>query len=356
MRGKEEPDRADEEDRSDHQERSLEDRGHWFGSSHAAATQAQGRRPAQSATVSSLWRLRPRLHPRALAEASPTVGPTAVALMLAAGALELEWTVPASCPPKEVALARLGPLTGSAAVLVSERRASFELSVSVAGTQRTLTSSTCGEATDAAVLIIQLALQPGAEPVDGGVALPATPVAADAGSALPPPNEPLPTRLQLGASAGLLVGWVPAPLFHAGVDFSVGRGPFFGFARLHTGTRPTLPLGDGRSVQFALRADAAIGACWLFGAGRFRVGPCGGGGVAVAQATLITELGGAWLLLAPWGGLAGRASVAITSWLEAAFWGWARFSAFPVLQSESRALVSGSPLSADVAAGIGGQW
>ncbi len=275
-------------------------------------------------------------------------------MFTAPASLELEWTAPAGCPDVEVARARIGPLAGRASATITEHASEWQLVVQVANTERRLTTKRCEEAVDAAVLIIKLALEPPElAPPTADVTPPPDPPPS-----VTPPSTPL--VFQLGAMASVLLGWLPQPVVRFGAAFSARGEHLLVLAQVQAGVPQRYAIegtAGGEAVVHAV-VDLDAGLCWAFPLGRVRLAPCGGGGVAVlsvagAQLAVSRQA----LVLAPHGGPGLRATIELTSWLEASLTGWARFGSFPVVSlEESREVLRGNLLSGDLALGIGGVW
>ncbi|MBL8921298.1 MAG: hypothetical protein JNJ54_20735 [Myxococcaceae bacterium] len=273
-------------------------------------------------------------------------------MFTAPASLELEWSVPTGCADVNVARARIGPLSGRASATIVEHATGWQLVVEVANTERRLSTTRCEEAVDAAVLIIKLALEP-------TTVAPAAPSVPDPAPALVAPTA-APLTFQLGASASIVLGWLPQPLVRFGAAFSARGEHVVVMAELQTGLPQRYPIegtAGGEAIVHPL-ADLSAGVCWAVPVGRVRVAPCGRGGftaLSVAGAQLAVSRQA--VVLVPHGGPGLRTTVELTSWLEASLTGWARFSSFPVVSLEgSREVLRGNLLSGDLALGIGGVW
>lgn len=279
------------------------------------------------------------------------------AVVLAQGSLDLEWSAPAGCPTIEVARARIGPLTGQASVVITERASEWALVVKVGPTERQLVTQRCEEAADAAVLIIQLGLRPRAPDVTSTGA-------PDAGNPVPPPEpvEPAPTPLhfQLGPTASVVFGWLPQPLVRFGLGFTVRRDALVLLAHLQTALvqRYLIDGSADGAARVQVLGDLDAGACWSFPVGPARLSPCLLGGaalVSVVGENLVTARQAT--VLAPHLSPGARVSLELTSWLEASLSGWARVGAFPVVTlEESREVVRGNLVGGEAVLGIGGVW
>jgi hypothetical protein len=280
-----------------------------------------------------------------------SAGLLAVALITSA-TLELEWNAPATCPTAEVVRARLGAVTGKASATVSERTSGWLLQVRANDSVRELTSRTCEDAADAAVLIIQLALTPSREvPVVEPPEV-STPVVEVE------PVAPAPWRFNLALSGGVLVGWLPKVLGRLGVSASLERTSLVLLLTVHTGFPQRYDGGPTptAAVNVHQLADAQAGACWAFTVGRLRAGPCldAGGALVLVQGLNVTAPKST-LVVVPHGGLGVRATFGLTDWLEVLASAWGRASARPSIAFEgSQPVVESSWVSAEFSLGVGG--
>lgn len=283
-----------------------------------------------------------------------SAGLLAVALITSA-TLEFEWSAPATCPTAEVVRARLGAVTGKASATVTERAAGWVLQVRANESVRELTSRTCEDAADAAVLIIQLALKSSREaPV---VVEPPPPVDPTPEVVLPA-VEPARWSVHVALSGGALVGWLPKVVGRLGVSAALERSSLVVFLTVHTafpqryegGPTPTAALNVHQLV------DAQAGVCWAFTAGRLRVGPCldGGAGLVLIEGLNVSAPKSS-VVVVPHGGPGVRATFALTEWLELLATAWGRASARPSISFEgSSPVVEASWVSAEFSVGAGG--
>lgn len=283
-----------------------------------------------------------------------SAGLLAVALITSA-TLEFEWNAPATCPTAEVVRARLGAVSGQASATVTERASGWLLQVRANDSVRELTSRTCEDAADAAVLIIQLALKPSRE---NPVVEPAEVVTPPTVVVEAPPAEPAAWRFHVALSGGVLVGWVPKVVGRLGVSTALERTSLVLLLTVHTafpqrydgGPTPTA------AVNVHQLADAQVGVCWAFTIGRLRAGPCldAGAGLLLVQGLNVSDPKST-ILLVPHGGPGVRATFAITDWLELLATAWGRASARPSITFEgSQPVVEASWASAEFTLGIGG--
>jgi len=254
--------------------------------------------------------------------------------------LRLEWSAPSGCPPAEQVRARLAGHSGHAAVTVTGAETEWKLVVRVNDSVRELTTHTCDEAADAAVLIIQLALAPGA------------PAAAPA----PPPRW----VVRAGLVGGAALGWVPKALAQLGVSASLSRGSL----ALALDARTALPVRfaggpvDGASVTLQQALDVQVGVCWLFEVGPARVGPCAHGAVGWLLARGENVAAPRTTSVALFAGGPGvRATVRLVSWLEvlaAAVW---RFGTRPSVFFEGGPpVVQAGPVSLELFGGLSARF
>ncbi len=147
--------------------------------------------------------------------------------------LTFEWVAPPACPPTESLRARLGDLSGRAVATVTEQPSGWKLELRVNESVRELTTRTCEEAADAAVLIIQLGLTR-RDGVD------ATPAPASAPVVVAAPEEPFWTmRASLIGGAGL-VTW-PQALARLGAAASLHHGRYAATLDVTTELRGHVP-------------------------------------------------------------------------------------------------------------------
>lgn len=281
-----------------------------------------------------------------------SAGLLAVALITSA-TLEFEWSAPATCPTAEVVRARLGAVVGKASATVSERTSGWLLQVRANDSVRELTSRTCEDAADAAVLIIQLALKPGPEAV---VVEPIETVPPPAPQ--PPAVEPVSWRVHVALSGGVLLGWLPKVVGRLGVAASLERTSLVVLLSAHTGFPQRYEGGPTSSAAVNVHqlVDVQAGLCWAFSAGRWRLGPClgGGAGLLLVQGLNVSSPKST-LVLVPHGGPGVRATFALTDWLEVLAMACGRASARPSIAFEgSQPVVEASWVSAELSLGLGG--
>lgn len=281
-----------------------------------------------------------------------SAGLLAVALITSA-TLEFEWSAPATCPTAEVVRARLGAVSGKASATVTERASGWLLQVRANDSVRELTSRTCEDAADAAVLIIQLALKPGPAPADvASVVEPVMAVAAPAPLALPA------WRLHLGLSGGVLGGWLPKVVGRLGVTAALERTSLVVLLTVHTGLPQRYEGGPTPTAAVNVHhlVDAQAGACWVFTLSRLRAGPCldAGAGLLLVQGVNV-DTPRSSVVVVPHGGPGVRATVALTDWLEVLAMVWGRASARPSISFEgSQPVVEASWAGGELTLGLGG--
>lgn len=278
-----------------------------------------------------------------------SAGLLAVALITSA-TLEFEWSAPATCPTAEVVRARLGEVTGKASATVTERAAGWVLQVRANESVRELTSRTCEDAADAAVLIIQLALKSSREaPVVEPQPLP---------EVVLPAVEPPRWSVHVALSGGALVGWLPQVVGRLGVSVALERSSLVLFLTVHTGFPQRYEGGPTPTAALNVHqlVDAQAGVCWAFTAGRLRVGPCldGGAGLVLIEGLNVSAPKSS-VVVVPHGGPGVRATFALTEWLELLASAWGRASARPSISFEgSSPVVEASWVSAEFSVGAGG--
>ncbi len=278
-----------------------------------------------------------------------SAGLLAVALITGA-TLEFEWSAPATCPTAEVVRARLGEVTGKASATVTERAAGWVLQVRANESVRELTSRTCEDAADAAVLIIQLALKSSREaPVVEPQPLP---------EVVLPAVEPPRWSVHVALSGGALVGWLPQVVGRLGVSVALERSSLVLFLTVHTGFPQRYEGGPTPTAALNVHqlVDAQAGVCWAFTAGRLRVGPCldGGAGLVLIEGLNVSAPKSS-VVVVPHGGPGVRATFALTEWLELLASAWGRASARPSISFEgSSPVVEASWGSAEFSVGAGG--
>lgn len=281
-----------------------------------------------------------------------SAGLLAVALITGA-TLEFEWNAPATCPTTEVVRARLGAVSGKASATVTERASGWLLQVRANDSVRELTSRTCEDAADAAVLIIQLALTPSRQSAVVDPELPPAAVVAEPASTDPPT-----WRLHLALSGGGLLGWLPKLVGRLGVTGALERTSLVVLLSVHTGFPQRYDGGPTPTAAVNVHqvVDAQAGVCWAFTAGRLRAGPClgAGAGLLLVQG-LNVDMPRSSVVLVPHGGPGVRATFTITDWLEVLAMAWGRASARPSVSFEgSQPVVEASWASAEVMLGLGG--
>jgi hypothetical protein len=282
-----------------------------------------------------------------------SAGLLAVALITSA-ALEFEWNAPSTCPTVEIVRARLGPLSGKASATVVERATGWHLEVHANEAVRTLVTATCDEAAEAAVLIVRLALAEAprvAEDVAPAPAIVVAPVAE---------RSPPSWRVHVGATGGAVAAWLPQVLVRFGLTGVVDRGPLVFLLQAHTGLRQRYAGGPTPTSAVALQllVEAEAGACWAFGSGRFRAGPCvaGGAGLVLVEGLNVSTPRSVALVVAH-GGPGARASFEVTEWFEVMASAFARATARPQVSFEgSQTVVASSWLAVELSAGVGLIW
>jgi hypothetical protein len=275
----------------------------------------------------------------------------AVVALLGQAPLEFVWNAPASCPTSEIVRARLGALSGSASATITERTSGWDLEVRVNDTMRSLVSKSCEEATEAAVLIIQLAL---------GAPLPAVerPVLEQPVTA--PTEAPPAWRFHAALHVGGALGWLPQPLGHLGASFSAERRALVFLVRAQTSLpqRYTTNLPAGAAVDLHLLVEGQLGACWAFSIGRVRLGPCaviGLGALSVAGRNVKDPKTSTIAVLHGGPGL--RATVPLGSWFELSAGLFGRATARPQVAFEGfPTVVEGFWAAAEAFVGAGGAF
>ncbi|MER2563798.1 MAG: hypothetical protein ABTQ32_23915 [Myxococcaceae bacterium] len=286
-----------------------------------------------------------------------SAGLLAVALITSA-TLEFEWSAPATCPTAEVVRARLGEVTGKASATVTERAAGWVLQVRANESVRELTSRTCEDAADAAVLIIQLALKSSREAPAPTVEPQPPPGDPPLPEVVLPPVEPARWRVHVALSGGALVGWLPKVVGRLGVSVALERSSLVLFLTVHTGFPQRYDGGPTPTAALNIHqlVDAQAGGCWAFTAGRLRVGPCldGGAGLVLIEGLNVSAPKSS-VVVVPHGGPGVRATFAVTEWLELLASAWGRASARPSISFQgSSPVVEASWVSAEFLVGAGG--
>lgn len=278
------------------------------------------------------------------------VGARLLALLLSAAPLGFEWRAPEGCPSAEAVRARLGGLSGQARAAVTEGPTGWRLEVRVNDAARELVTSSCDEAADATVLIVQLALTappPEAPPPD---------VQPDAVTEEAQPSSRPRLHLALGASA--LLGWLPQVMGLLGGHASVEWRSLVLLAQVFTALPQRYVGGPTESAAVALHlvVDVQVGGCWVFAFGRLRSGPCviGGAGALSVQGQGVDSPRTS-LAVVPHGGPGLRATFALTESLELLAAVWGRASARPSVSFQGLApVVEASWASAQFVVGAGG--
>lgn len=280
----------------------------------------------------------------------------AVFALVSGASLDLEWSAPASCPSVEVVRARLGALSGTARATVTERTSGWMLQVRANESVRELTTRSCEEAADAAVLIIQLALSTtspdaGAPPQEPSPSVVSEPVAA----------EPIaPWSFHAAVHVGGLGGWLPQVLGHLGATFTAERGGLVMLVQAQTSLPQRYAAGGDSPAAVAMHlfVDVQAGACWAFAVGPLRTGPCGVvgiGGLSVAGSNVASPKTST--VLVPHGGAGLRASLPLGSWFELSAGLFGRASARPQVSFQgSSPVVEAGWASLEGFFGAGGFW
>lgn len=239
---------------------------------------------------------------------------------------------------------------------MNERAAGWVLQVRANESVRELTTRSCEEAADAAVLIIQLALTPRPpEPVE-----PAAPPLEVLRSESPVVDAPPPWSFHLALHVGGLVGWLPQPLGYLGATFTAERQALVLLVQAQTALPQRYEAGgeSAAAVGMHLVADARAGVCWAFTFGRLRAGPCGLAGVgALSVAGLNVAEPKTTTVFVPHGAAGLRASFPLGSWFELSAGLLGRASARPQVSFQgSSPVVEAGWASLEGFLGAGGFW
>jgi hypothetical protein len=261
--------------------------------------------------------------------------------------LVLEWNAPPACPPAESVKGRLGKLSGTAAATITQQPAGWHIEVRVSERTRELTTRSCEEAGDAAVLIIQL-----------GLAAPAEPIPAPAPEVLPPPPPDPVSALHAQLIGGAELVWLPTPSLRFGASFSLYRASFALTVDLTTGL-PSRFAGGPTAKAFVtvqLPIHAQLGGCWIFQpTDSVQAGPClhAAAGWLLARGENVSSPGVTSVAL--WSaGPGGRLWLQLGSWVELLAAAVARFGPRPSVSFEGTApIVEAAAVSVELSAGIG---
>ena len=269
--------------------------------------------------------------------------------------LSLQWIAPSACPPLESVESRIGKRVGTATAEVTELGSGYHLVVTVNEHVRVVDTRTCEEAADAAVLIIQLGLGAPAVPEPPPSTPPPGQKAAPAPS--PPPPIASPRQLEAGLLGGASLAWFPQPIARVGATFALRRDPWLFALDLTSGLPVTFKGGptSTSSATFSVPVEGQLEGCWQAHAGPATFGPClaialgwmRGRGNNVSGPKTSSVVG-------VFGGLGGRAHLALTDWLDLWFEAFARTGSRPSLFFEgSLPLIEANWLSVDLSAGFG---
>lgn len=277
-------------------------------------------------------------------------------LMLRLGAaptadlLSFEWNAPPACPPVESLRARLSHLSGRAVATATEQPLGWKLEVRVNESVRELTTGTCEEAADAAVLIIQLGLSP-------SPAAPVPPPAPPPPAVIAPVSEQSPWAIHASLIGGAGFAAWPQPMPRFGASGSLQHRQLA--ATLEVTTALPARFSGGPTAASAATVQVLIavqlGGCWLFGSGAATFGPCLDAEVGWLQARGENVSSPRLASIAIWSvGPGARATLALTSWLELLASVAVRFGPRPSIFFEgSPPVVQAGPVSVDLLAGIG---
>ncbi|MBL8953100.1 MAG: hypothetical protein JNK82_20150 [Myxococcaceae bacterium] len=277
------------------------------------------------------------------------------ALAGAEPSLSFTWEAPVECPPAESVRGRLGGgLTGVVRAKVEQRPQAFELFIDVDGSTRSLTTGTCEQAADAAVLIVRLALAGAAEPAPAAAAPPPAVTAP-----LEPQPVPLPVDLHVAALAVTEVLGLPRASFGFGGSAAARVGPVAFVLDVWSSLPQRYSGGPTADAQVELHAPFALraGPCAWFGTGRLQGGPCVMGGAAwvTARGLNVTDPKVSTTVLgAAWPGA--RLLLRVASLVELQAVAAVRVGAAPTVRfGTAPAVVQGgwADLSLAVAAGVG---
>ena len=206
-----------------------------------------------------------------------------------APAIDLAWSAPPSCPDRDAALARLRDaadtsrrLTARATLTRDAQTSAWSLRLSTddgsVSSERELTAPSCDDLTDAAVLLLALALDV--------IEADAPPTITPHPGAAPVITRDLRTRARtrggVRASVGVLVGLLPDPSLAASLRAWVARGRWrFEIAAAALPSQ-TVSLADGASAS--LRASlVGLRACHALTRAPFELSACGGADIGVIQ-------------------------------------------------------------------------
>lgn len=245
---------------------------------------------------------------------------------------------------------RLGAARGTANVLVEPTATGFHVDVTANGQRRTLEAGTCEEATEAAVLILRLALEGAPSPPPPPAAPPPPPPPAPA-----PAPEAVPWRAQLTALGSARLARWPFALGGGALALDLSKHPWHAEVLLRTwGPVRSAAGSEGAGITLHPALEGELSACWLPALGPVRVGACAlaglgwwriaGDGVRTPNESSLAlwSLGGGARLQWPlWRGLT----------LEAR--GFLVGGPRPEVSLDGAPVLSAQPLGVDLSAGLG---
>jgi hypothetical protein len=275
-----------------------------------------------------------------------------VATVLAVASGSFVWSAPDACPDEASLRARLPTNTSHVLATVVERDDGFELTVTIDGEARILTTPSCREAADTAVFLVELAGRKAAS-----VRKVVAPLRGDEPPLLPF-SEPAVPRLHLSALAGAEWLLLPLPVPRFGASLHVE----FPAVTLTFDLRSAPPLRFGgvalATINITPAIDLQLGVCKLFKVGPARLGPCGQAGLGVVWAVGVNVPGPHERIVPVWtAGPALRFALPLGSTFELQAFAAARFGPRPVYFFEGLPpSVETSLLGLDTGLGVGARW
>lgn len=254
------------------------------------------------------------------------------------------WSAPASCPSADVFIARLGPVRSRVDARVIEKDDGFELRVAIDDHVRVVRASTCAEAADVAVFLVELSAQQ--QPARAPLVVPQTPGVTQ-------PVEPVVSprvvehRVLVAGVVGAEWALLPEPVVRFGLSAQLDVPWLRLGATLRTS--PAVRFVSGPAVVvLAPVLDAQLDACHLFSFGRLAAGPCVQGGLGLMWATAFSAVQRSTLVPVWAIGPGVRASFSLALGVEVQAFAAARFGPQPrYLVGDGAPVVSTSMLGLD---------
>lgn len=282
--------------------------------------------------------------------------PSALLLILltAAGDGSFTWSAPESCPDEEAVRDRLARNLSDVQATVIASEGGFELTVSIDGQLRKLTTPSCSEAADTTVFLVALVGRTSTAPRK----VVAPPSSAAVWSPPPPVTRAPAAHLHLTVLGGAELLLLPLAVPRFGVSLQVEL-PWVTFSfELRTAPPLQFFLPDSASgIELSPSLDVQTGACRMFSVGPVRAGPCVQAGLGAVWVLGLNVLGRRTRVVPVWtAGPALRLAIALGPLWELQAFFAARFGPRPVYSFDGFSVVETAAVGLDTGLGVGARW